>query len=175
MAIWLSVRTVNAVTGDDPAGLEFFEKKIRPTLADNCYQCHSRQSEKLKGGLLLDTREGLLKGGETGPAIEPGDPDHSLLIKAVRYTDEKLQMPPKGKKLSPEQIADLETWLKMGAPDPRNSPSGAVSRAESIKLKARRIGRFSRSASPAFHPSKTNALSARRWTISSSPDWRPKG
>ncbi len=89
-----------AVAADDPAGMEFFEKKIRPILVDNCYKCHSQQSQKVKGGLLLDTREGLLKGGDTGPAIKPGDVEQSLLIKAVRYTDDDLQMPPKNKKLS---------------------------------------------------------------------------
>ena len=111
----------------DPAALEFFEKKIRPILADHCYKCHSSQSEKIKGGLLLDSREPLLKGGNTGPAITPGDPDRSLLIKAVRYTSDDLQMPPKGKKLSAEQIADLETWVKMGAPDPRADQSSSAS------------------------------------------------
>lgn len=103
-----------------PAETEFFEKKIRPILIENCYKCHSAQSEKVKGGLLLDSREGLLKGGDSGPAITAGDPDHSLLIKAVRYGDEKLQMPPKNKKLSEEQIADLVAWVKIGAPDPRS-------------------------------------------------------
>src|ERR1043166_5681747 len=72
----------------DPAGIEFFEKKIRPVLVEHCYPCHSQGAEKVKGGLLLDTRDGLLKGGENGPAIFEGDPDKSLLIKAVRYTDE---------------------------------------------------------------------------------------
>src|SRR5260221_5069195 len=105
----------------DAAGLEFFEKKIRPTLVENCYKCHSTNAEKVKGGFLLDTREGVLKGGDTGPAVVPGDPERSLLIKAVRYADENLQMPPKNKKLSPEQIADLEAWVKMGAPDPRTA------------------------------------------------------
>ena len=102
-----------------PAQTQFFENKIRPLLADNCYKCHSTQAEKVKGGLLLDTREGALKGGETGPAVVPGDLEKSLLIKAVRYTDPDLQMPPKDKKLSDEQIANLEAWVKMGAPDPR--------------------------------------------------------
>src|SRR6185295_9828250 len=69
----------------DTAGIEFFEKKIRPLLIENCYKCHSHDSEKVKGGLLLDTREGLLKGGDTGPAMIPGDPEKSLLIKSVRY------------------------------------------------------------------------------------------
>src|SRR4051794_17539733 len=108
-----------AATGITPAQTQFFESRIRPLLADNCYKCHSQLSEKVKGGLLLDTREGTLKGGETGAAIVPGDPEKSLLIKAVRYTDPDLQMPPKNKKLSEAQIADLVAWVKMGAPDPR--------------------------------------------------------
>jgi hypothetical protein len=120
----------------DPAGAEFFESKIRPILADNCYQCHSQQAKKIKGGLLLDTREGVLKGGDTGPAIVPNDPDKSLLIKAVRYADENLQMPPKGKRLSAEKIAALETWVKMGAPDPRVAKAGAPA-VETIRDKAR--------------------------------------
>src|SRR4051812_49083127 len=100
---------------------EFFENKVRPVLVKNCYKCHSAESTKVKGELLLDTREGLLKGGKTGPAIVPGDLEKSLLIKAVRYKDEDLQMPPKGEKLSETQIADLEAWVKMGAPDPRTA------------------------------------------------------
>ncbi len=105
----------------DAQGIEFFEQKIRPLLADHCYQCHSAQAEKLKGGLYLDTRAGVLKGGDTGPAIIASDPEKSLLIQAVRYTDEHLRMPPKDKKLSSSQISDLETWVKMGAPDPRTA------------------------------------------------------
>ncbi len=102
------------------ADLEFFESKIRPILADNCYKCHSSQAAKLKGGLSLEYHESMLRGGDSGPAIVPGNPDKSLLIKAVRYEDADLQMPPKGKKLSDTQIADLTTWVKMGAPDPRS-------------------------------------------------------
>ena len=101
------------------AQLDFFESKVRPVLANNCYKCHSTKAEKVKGGLLLDSREGLLKGGDTGPAIVPGDPEKSLLLKAVRQTDPDLAMPPKGDKLSDQQIADLTAWIKMGAPDPR--------------------------------------------------------
>src|SRR6185369_14183209 len=110
-----------AAPAPELSGVDFFEHQIRPILVEHCYQCHSKESEKIKGGLLLDTRDGLLKGGDTGPGIVPGDPEKSLLIKAVRYEDENLQMPPKGKKLAPEQIAALETWVKMGAPDPRTS------------------------------------------------------
>jgi len=112
--------TAFAGTAPDRAGIEFFEKHVRPVLVDNCYQCHSTDAEKgVKGGLLLDSRDAVLKGGDSGPALIPGDPEKSLLIKAVRYADENLQMPPKGKKLSEQQIEELVAWVKMGAPDPR--------------------------------------------------------
>ena len=101
------------------AQIDFFESKVRPVLANNCYKCHSTKAEKVKGGLLLDSREGVLKGGENGPVIVPGEPERSVLIKAIRYTDPDLQMPPKGDKLSEQQINDLVAWVKMGAPDPR--------------------------------------------------------
>src|SRR6185369_6440662 len=104
---------------------DFFENKIRPILADNCYKCHSAQAQKVKGDLWLDTRQGLLKGGASGPAIVPGHPDKSLLITAVSYSDLDLQMPPRGPKLSDAQIADLTAWIKMGAPDPRVAPAAS--------------------------------------------------
>src|SRR4051812_4162346 len=113
----------------DPGGIEFFEKKVRPILVEHCYECHSADAKKVKGGLLLDTRDGTLKGGDNGPAILPGNPDKSLMIKAVRYTDEDLQMPPKKKKLPPEKIADLEAWVKMGAPDPRSGKLSSLAPA----------------------------------------------
>jgi len=101
------------------AGLAFFEKKIRPVLVERCYKCHSAKSEKLKGGLLLDTRAGIRKGGESGHAVVPGDVRGSLLIEAIRYGDEDLAMPPK-EKLPAAVIADFEKWIAMGAPDPRD-------------------------------------------------------
>ncbi len=104
---------------------DFFEKKIRPVFAGNCYKCHSHDSEKVKGVLLLDTREGVLKGGDTGPALVPGDPDKSLMIQAVRYKNKDLQMPPNDRQLQASQIADLEAWVKMGAPDPRTGADDA--------------------------------------------------
>jgi hypothetical protein len=113
----------------DPAGIEFFESKIRPLLVEQCYKCHS-EGQKKKGGLLLDTRAGVLKGGDTGPALVAGDVSKSLVLKAVHYKDEELQMPPDGK-LSDAQIADLEAWVKMGAPDPRGGDAPAVAGAPS--------------------------------------------
>ena len=106
-------------TGAQDAGIEFFEKKIRPVLVEHCYECHSSSAKKIRGRLLLDSRDGVRKGGVSGAAIEPGHADKSLLIKAVRYTDETMKMPPKGK-LPTAVIADLEAWVKMGAPDPRD-------------------------------------------------------
>jgi cytochrome c553 len=109
---------------DDPKGVEFFEKKVRPILVASCYECHSGQAKKLKGGLLLDSREGVLKGGHQGPALVPGDAEKSLLVRAVRWQDEDLQMPPR-QKLAEAQIADLVAWVRMGAPDPRSGKAAA--------------------------------------------------
>ncbi|HEY5079916.1 MAG TPA: PSD1 and planctomycete cytochrome C domain-containing protein, partial [Opitutaceae bacterium] len=100
--------------------LQFFEARIRPVLADRCYKCHSRLADKIKGGLMLDTREGMLHGGDTGPAISPGKPEDSLIIDAIGYKDADLQMPPKGERLSDGEVADLTQWIRMGAPDPRS-------------------------------------------------------
>jgi hypothetical protein len=101
------------------AGVDFFERKIRPILVEHCYECHAATSKSVKGRLLLDSRDGVRKGGASGPALVPGDPEKSLLIKAVRYTDESTKMPKKGK-LPAALIADLEEWVRMGAPDPRD-------------------------------------------------------
>jgi len=103
------------------ADLKFFETKVRPILIDRCYKCHSKEADKVKGGLLVDSREAFLAGGNTGAAFIPGKPDDSLLIQAVRYKDEDLQMPPKGEKLTDQQIADLTEWVRRGAPDPRTT------------------------------------------------------
>src|SRR5579871_6754879 len=108
------------------AQLDFFENKVRPILVNSCYKCHSADSEKVKGGLFVDSRNGMIKGGNTGPAVVPGNVQKSLLIKAVSYTDPDLQMPPKNQKLSDQQIADLTTWVKMGAPDPRGAMAASA-------------------------------------------------
>jgi hypothetical protein len=124
-------------TEQSAADLEFFEKRVRPVLVERCYKCHSAQSEKVKGHLLLDTREGWQKGGDGGPAVKPGDPDHSLLIEAVRYTNADMEMPPKGK-LADAEIATLVEWVKRGAPDPRTGAATTVAKAKGIDLEAGR-------------------------------------
>ncbi len=99
--------------------LKFFETKVKPVLEAACYNCHSKTGDKVRGGLLLDTREAMLQGGNSGPSLVPGKPAESLIIQAISYKDEDLQMPPKGKKLSDQEIADLTEWVRRGAPDPR--------------------------------------------------------
>ena len=108
----------------------FFESRIRPVLAERCYECHSAQSAKLKGGLLLDSRAGVIRGGDSGPIIAPGDPEASLLIRAVQRTDPALTMPPK-QSLPPQAIEDLIAWVRMGAPDPRTEDTVAQQGARS--------------------------------------------
>ena len=104
-----------------PADLQFFETKIRPVLYDQCFRCHSQTAEKLKGGLLLDTRADTLEGGENGPVIIAGKPDESRLIEAIRYGNPDLRMPPKGNKLPDAVVADFVEWIRRGAPDPRTT------------------------------------------------------
>jgi hypothetical protein len=112
---------VPARAAADPAedGVAFFETKVRPVLVENCYPCHSVAAGKQRGGLYLDTREAVRKGGDNGPAVVPGKPQDSLLVKAVRQRPGGPKMPPKGK-LPDGVVADLEEWVKRGAPDPRD-------------------------------------------------------
>src|SRR5262245_13116210 len=120
-----------------PAGTEFFEKKIRPILAERCYECHSHQSKKLKANFHLDSREGMLQGGDLGVALVLGEPEKSRIIEAVRYTNPDLQMPPK-QQLPPIAIADLIEWIKMGAPWPdEGAPKAAPSDEENLEARKR--------------------------------------
>lgn len=105
--------------------LEFFEKSVRPVLVANCYQCHAKVNEMAQGGMQLDSREGLLKGGKRGAALVPGDPAKSLILHALSYQDSGLKMPPKGK-LSAEEIAALTKWVKEGALWPAGSANRAA-------------------------------------------------
>ena len=146
---WQDASKVGPMTSEQAA---FFEKKIRPVLAANCYQCHSAAAEKVKGKLLLDTRDGIRKGGESGPAVVPGNVKDSLLIQAIRYHDESLKMPPKSK-LPDAVIADFEQWVQMGAPDPRDGPAPKVAWQEIDIAKGKQFWAFQppkKSAPPAI-------------------------
>lgn len=107
-----------------PEQLDFFESKIRPVLVERCAACHSAGAPSVQGGLRVDSRQALLEGGASGPAILPGNPDRSRLIQALTYADEALQMPPGGK-LSDETIEAFRQWVRMGAPDPRTAETSA--------------------------------------------------
>ena len=127
--------------GADPEGVAFFEKRIRPVLVEWCFKCHSAQSEKLKGNLHLDSREGMLKGGDTRPAVVPSNVEKSLLIEAVRYGNPDLQMPPKGK-LTDEQISDLAIWVRLGAPWPADSAASPAAKKDEFNLENRRLAHW---------------------------------
>ena len=111
----------------DDAGIDFFEKRIRPVLAEHCYECHAA-GKKRQGGLLLDTRAGIRRGGDSGEAVVPGKPADSLLLSALQY--DSFEMPPKGR-LPKQVIADFEKWIRLGAPDPREG--GTESGEQSIE------------------------------------------
>ena len=105
-------------------GTEFFEKNIRPVLVEKCYACHSAKIKTPMGGLRVDSRDGIRKGGDTGPAVVARDPARSLLLTAISYADLRLKMPPNGK-LPDAEIAAFRAWIEIGAPDPRIEPSAA--------------------------------------------------
>jgi hypothetical protein len=107
---------------------QFFEARVRPLLVAKCYECHAASAKKVKGGLLLDTRAGVRKGGESGAVIVAGQPDKSSLIRAVRYGDPELQMPPDAK-LSRREIDVLVEWVRQGAPDPRDDAPAVATTA----------------------------------------------
>ncbi|MEX2581237.1 MAG: DUF1553 domain-containing protein [Verrucomicrobiales bacterium] len=117
--LWIgAVPCAGEIEADDIA---FFEKKIRPALIKHCYECHSDEAEKRKGGLWLDRRAGWQEGGDSGPAAVAHDVEGSLLIRTVRYGDPDLEMPPDGK-LPADVVADFEEWVRRGLPDPRDDP-----------------------------------------------------
>jgi mono/diheme cytochrome c family protein len=143
-------------------GAEFYEKKIRPLLSERCYDCHSVTGKDVKGGLRLDTAEGLMKGGENGKVITPGNPDASKLIQAVRHTAGDLVMPPKGGKLTDQQIADLVEWVRMGAPVPEAAPvAAAAPRQQADLTEARKAWQYQK---PQDHP--TPAVKNAAWVKS---------
>ncbi len=149
----------------EPAGISaeqiaFFEKKIRPVLVEQCYSCHSTEAaskKKLKGGLLLDSREGLLAGGDSGPAIVPGKPEKSMLIETLKYAGD-VQMPPKGK-LPDAVLADFEKWVAMGAPDPRSSGTGTKKQVGLDLVAGRNFWSYKPVVMPAIPSVKTDGPS----------------
>ena len=127
-----------SVLGDDREQATFFENKIRPILVSECYECHSASSKSVKGGLLIDTREGIRRGGESGHGVVPGEVGDSLIIDAMQH--EGLDMPPE-KKLSDQVIKDFERWIQMGAYDPRDGKSALI-RSEIDMSQAREFWSF---------------------------------
>lgn len=128
-----SLCIVRTQVAADDQRLEFFEKRIRPVLVEHCYQCHAADARNVRGGLLLDSRAGTLAGGDSGPAVVPGEPEESLLLSALRH--ESFEMPPE-KKLPDSVIADFETWIQQGAVDPREG--GVAMKRQQIDLLAGR-------------------------------------
>jgi hypothetical protein len=128
IAAWVVASTTAGLAG--PADADFFEQRIRPVLAERCFECHSVDSKNLKANLLLDSKEGLLKGGDTGPALNEAAPGKSLLLSAIHYADPETAMPPKkaGGKLPPQAIADLTAWMEAGAPWPADGPAKKTSK-----------------------------------------------
>ena len=122
-----------AVDADDAA---FFETRIRPLLIKHCLECHG--VKKQESGLRLDSRAGWMRGGDSGPAIIPGEPDSSLVIKAVRHSDPDRRMPADRQKLTPRQIADLARWIDQGAFDPRRQPTDNGASDPKMSLEAAR-------------------------------------
>lgn len=117
-------------------GQALFKDSIEPLLRKNCYECHSHDAKKIKGGLVLDSRNGWAEGGDTGPAIVPGKPEESLLLEALSYKDPDLQMPPDDKKLADSDIEKFREWIALGAPDSRTGarPNAAVRFEEGRKF-----------------------------------------
>ncbi len=132
--------------------LDFFEKKVRPVLVESCFECHSTAT-KGKGELYLDSREAVLRGGDAGKVVVPGEPEKSLLIKAVEYGNPELQMPPKTK-LMPDQIEALKQWVKLGLPWPQEAAPKAAGKVEVFDLEKRRAEHW------AWQPIKKPALPA---------------
>lgn len=126
IAILISILFASDLSAQKKAnkkGLDFFERKIRPVLVSKCYSCHSAKSKSVKGELLVDSRDGIRRGGESGDAVVPFNVENSLLMQALNH--ETYEMPPE-EKLSDEIIADFATWIKMGAPDPRDGKSELI-------------------------------------------------
>jgi hypothetical protein len=122
----VSITASNVVASDGRASqVDFFETKIRPVLVAHCYECHSAEAGEAKGGLRLDSKQGWLVGGDSGPAIIPGKPDESHVLLAINYSGDMSEMPPKSR-LSSKVIRDFSQWIENGAVDPREDEGSAL-------------------------------------------------
>ncbi len=139
-------------------GIAFFEREVRPILVEHCYECHSGGKE-IKGGLVLDSREGWTVGGDSGPALVPGDVDGSLLIQSIRYDDPHLEMPPKTR-LPASAVRALEKWVAMGAPDPREGTVKKASTGMSVE-EGRKFWAYRLPEEPVLPDVKDNSWSSR--------------
>lgn len=160
IATWVVVTGcgMTAAAADD---LAFFEAKIRPVLVKHCHECHSAESGKAKGGLTLDTKNGIRNGGNTGPAVVPGEPSNSLLLTAIKHSDPDLEMPPKGPRLPEAVIANFGTWIKRGAADPRESVVRAAEHPPVDVESGRRFWSYQKPKKPAVAPSIDDFVAAK--------------
>ncbi|MDP6929745.1 MAG: PSD1 and planctomycete cytochrome C domain-containing protein [Planctomycetota bacterium] len=133
LTLGLAIPLASAHAQSEGAGIEWFENRVRPILAERCYKCHG--PKKQKAGLRLDRWSSILEGSETGPVVIPGKPEESKLALAISYSDVDLRMPPKSQ-LAPKQVADIEKWISMGAPGRPDNDSPAVP-AEAFDLQGR--------------------------------------
>ena len=159
---------VSAASADEPvaptaADFEFFEAKIRPLLVARCFECHSQQGKTIKGGLRLDARAEVLAGGDSGPAVVPEKPDESLLIEAVNYTQDSVQMPPRGK-LPQAEIDLLAEWVRRGVPFPESSEStDSVKKRTGIDFEAGRKFWSFQPVAEQVVPPVTNGVTNSEW------------
>ncbi|MEK6237128.1 MAG: DUF1549 domain-containing protein, partial [Planctomycetales bacterium] len=137
---------------ESPNSLDFFEKKIRPVLVKQCYECHSVDSKEIGGEMVLDTRAGIRKGGESGPSVVPKNIKKSLIIEAIEY--DGLEMPPDAP-LPPDVIADFRRWVELGAPDPREGEIATPAAKESTAISAEELWSLQPLGNP--QPPKTGA------------------
>ncbi len=150
--------------------IAFFEKRIRPVLVEKCYECHSAESKELQGDLLVDSRASIRNGGTKGACVIPGDVEKSLLIQAIRYEDEEMQMPPDGK-LSDAEIADLTEWIRMGAPDPRSTATKHLGKQIDV-AEARQFWSLKPLSTPTIPNANNRIGSEIRSMHSSFPRWK---
>ncbi len=142
LVVLLALSTArNQAAEPDAGAVARFEKQVRPILVEHCHGCHSVKANKARGGLALDSREAILKGGDSGPAVVPGKPEQSLLVLALHATKAEFQMPPKGK-LRPAQIAALEAWVRDGAVYPAGAKAAAVAAIDPASPEARQFWSF---------------------------------